>query len=53
MANEKQERVTLPKEVVEKLNEFLKENQHGKKIALADLTKNVEFIIRDYIKEHS
>ena len=53
MASEKQERPTLSKEVVEKLNEFLKNSEHGKKITVADLTKDVQFIILDYIKEHS
>lgn len=53
MVNERQERVTLPREIVEKLNEFLTQNEHGKKISVDDLTKDVVFVIRDYIKEHS
>jgi len=37
----------------EKLNEFLKNSEYGKKITVNDLSKDVQFIILDYIKEHS
>lgn len=53
MVSGKQERVTLSDEVVDKLNKFLKNTEHGKKIDLSDLKQNVEFILRDYIKENS
>jgi len=53
VADEKQERPTLSKEIVEKLNEFLQNSECGKKITVNDLSKDVQFIILDYIKEHS
>lgn len=53
MASEKQVRPTISPQTVEKLKEFLKNTEHGKKIELSTIEKTIGFILLDYIKEHS